>query len=175
MTQRGAPAPPAVTRPVRTAGMGGTIRPPYMPRHDGRTSYAAPEPPATSDPADDMLADAAGWPNLPEQGAAVPAWGTQADQAEDGTEARNASSHAPADADSFPLDAFFVPPDAPRSPNGYDATEHDAVSERIASRLEDLARFIRSRGVAELSGHETSDELTRLVAAVVTGFVTRET
>jgi hypothetical protein len=166
---RGTPVPPAVTRPVRTGGMQGAIRPPYLP---GGSSHTAAQPAAPPEPAaDDLLTEAAAWPSLPEQDTAAPAWGMDSHE---GDADSGAQTETAADADDFPLDAFFVPADATRSPSGYDVSEHDAISERTAGRLDDLARFIRLRGVTGLDAHQSSDELTRLITAVITGFVARE-
>jgi hypothetical protein len=108
------------------------------------------------------------WPHHAVQGAALPAW-------DDGTADGEAEEVAPSRGDqqltAFPLDAFFVPLDSSSVPNGYGEAEHRALAGRVADRLEELARALRQRGMPVLGAGGTSDELARLIAAVVAGFL----
>ncbi|HEX6309204.1 MAG TPA: hypothetical protein VFZ69_13500 [Longimicrobiales bacterium] len=72
---------------------------------------------------------------------------------------------------NFPLDAFIVPGGMARMPAGYE-TE---VAELVARRLDDLAQQLRSEGLAAL-GHDASDidELSRVFAAVIAGYLARD-
>ena len=74
-------------------------------------------------------------------------------------------------APEFPLDAFIIPEDAKRLPTGYDL-RHDE-SEHVAERLEQLARQVRTRGLAGLGSAAGSDELARVIAGAIADFVGR--
>jgi len=116
--------------------------------------WEEPAPPAR----DAAPGDDGSWPTLLEEGSAEPAW-------DNGEEI----SGGPAE---FPLDAFIIPEDSQRLPSGYEA-EHDAIAERVASRLDELARQVRARGLPQLGAAPGADELSRLIAAVVAGYVGR--
>jgi hypothetical protein len=128
-----------------------------LPAADDRGESRAAEPPP---PGGELLLSREEWDLLPEDGAALPAWGDE-DPVGDGDDAEEADGPA----GDFPLDAFFVPVDA-RSPSGYHS-EADAAAERLAARLEELARAIREHGIAALGAGADADALTRAVAAAV--------
>jgi hypothetical protein len=94
-----------------------------------------------------------------------------------GAEPDRADAEAGGDADApdgdFPLDAFFVPLDSQRVPTGYDEAEHREVAERVSGQLEELAKSIRTRGMTALGATPASDDLSKLIAAVVAGYYTR--
>lgn len=148
--------PPVLTRTVPEARPVSTpLMPPFVPRRatasqpianqaDGEEPRTAAEPDA--------------WPMAQEEGSAEPAW-------DNGEEIAG----GPAD---FPLDAFIIPEDTQRLPTGYDE-EHHAIAERVALRLDEIARRVRTGGLAELGAAPASDELTRLIATVVAGHLGR--
>jgi hypothetical protein len=103
---------------------------------------------------------------LPEQGAAMPQWSVEDRDSDE-------APPPPAPSAEFPLDAFFVPTDSHSVPAGY-GEEHGPVAERVAARLEDMAGAVRTQGLAALGGTGATDELTRLIAAVVAGYLARE-
>lgn len=70
----------------------------------------------------------------------------------------------------FPLDAFIVPAGVQNVPTGYDA-EH--VAQLVAHRLDVLARELRDGGLGALGNASSVDELSRVLAAIVTGYVAR--
>ncbi|HSJ30697.1 MAG TPA: hypothetical protein VK933_04635 [Longimicrobiales bacterium] len=70
----------------------------------------------------------------------------------------------------FPLDAFIVPAGVHHAPTGYDAD----VARRVALRLDELARQLRGDGLQSLGRTGSTDELSRVLAAIVTGFVARD-
>jgi hypothetical protein len=133
------------------------------------------------------------WPVEAEDGDAVPAW------SDDGAEDRAAASMGdsleeigellldeeasadPWDADTgpvdtgggrsdFPLDAFIVPAGVHHAPSGYDAD----VARRVALRLDEIARQLRGGGLQSLGRAHSTDELSRVLAAIVTGYVARD-
>ena len=71
--------------------------------------------------------------------------------------------------EDFPLDAFIVPAGAP-PPSGYESD----VAQKVAHRLDELARQLRSDGLAALGDAAGIDELSRVLAAVVTGYIARD-
>jgi hypothetical protein len=127
------------------------------------------------------------WPHLQEQGAAMPAW-------DDGSADEASAARTERPAAAFPLDAFFVPEHSRRVPAGYDEAEHREMAERLAGQLEALAGALRQRGMLALAGplpgaaplsgpslgaaspggSRGTDELGRLIAAVVAGYYARE-
>jgi hypothetical protein len=52
--------------------------------------------------------------------------------------------------------------------------EPPPVAERVASRLESLAAEVRASGIAALGAADDSDELSRLLAGVIAGFLARD-
>ncbi|HEX6132966.1 MAG TPA: hypothetical protein VFZ24_03215, partial [Longimicrobiales bacterium] len=70
----------------------------------------------------------------------------------------------------FPLDAFIVPGGTQRMPAGYE-TE---VAQLVARRLDDLAQQLRSDGLAALGHAHDVDELSRVFAAIIAGYVARD-
>lgn len=123
------------------------------------------------------------WPVAAPAGDAMPPWGNDGTSAEPPEE--SSAAHAPqtgqngiAEQDvpyvetdgpvpGFPLDAFIVPGGAAQLPEGYS----QEIGEAVADRLEALAGQIRTHGVESLGAGRDTDELARLVAALVTGFV----
>jgi hypothetical protein len=75
---------------------------------------------------------------------------------------------------SQPLD-LQEPSSQPRSEVsiGDDQWQQD-VTERVAARLEELAQEVRARGIAALGAAENADELSRLLAGVIAGFLARD-
>jgi hypothetical protein len=171
--------------------MKGGLRPPFMYRQqggppgravtaEGSPAAASPSPsmpvqapqpdssPAEPSPADDLRAEAGDWPEVPDLDAAVAAWVAEdeAGTPETGTQPESAAE--------FPLDAFYVPADAERLPNRDADGDRPTMQERIADRLETMAAAVRSEGLAALGTAGSADELTRLVAAVVAGYIARE-
>ncbi|HSK18178.1 MAG TPA: hypothetical protein VK912_03510 [Longimicrobiales bacterium] len=133
------------------------------------------------------------WPVEAEDGDAVPAWGEDVpeDRApapmEDSLEEigelllDEEASADPWAADrragdtgsgrpDFPLDAFIVPAGVHHAPTGYDAD----VARRVALRLDELARQLRGGGLQSLGRTHSTDELSRVLAAIVTGYVARD-
>lgn len=124
------------------------------------------------------------WPVAAPAGSAIPPWGDGM-SAEPPEESR--AAHVPqtgqngiieqdvpyVDTDGpvagFPLDAFIVPGGAAQLSERYS----QEISEAVADRLEALAAQIRTHGVESLGAGRDTDELARLVAALVTGFVSR--
>jgi hypothetical protein len=72
---------------------------------------------------------------------------------------------------TFPLDAFIVPSGVEHAPAGYDMAEVGTV---VAERLENLATQIREQGIAALGNTASADELSRVLGAIVTGYVSRK-
>jgi hypothetical protein len=52
---------------------------------------------------------------------------------------------------------------------------HPSVADRVAARLEDLAAEVRASGINALGAADDADELSRLLAGVVAGFMARDT
>jgi hypothetical protein len=77
---------------------------------------------------------------------------------------------AAGDAD-FPLNAFIVPAGVQRVPSGY---ENRDVARRVAHRLDELAQLLRAGGLGALGRADSIDELSRVLAAIVTGYVSRD-
>jgi hypothetical protein len=75
------------------------------------------------------------------------------------------------DAGTFPLNAFIVPAGVQHMPRGYDDTD---VAHRVAHRLDELAQQLRDGGLGALGTAGTVDELSRVLAAIVTGYVSRD-
>lgn len=96
---------------------------------------------------------------LAEEGAAMPVWDTHETLPQD----------QPAE---FPLDAFFIPEYA-RSVVTSAPGDGDEIAGRVAERLDELSRRVRERGLTALGETTDPDELTRLLAGVIAGFVTR--
>jgi hypothetical protein len=134
------------------------------------------------------------WPVEAEDGDAVPAWGI--DEGEDDPFEHDPSRYgeigemvlddvvrpdpwdvepegddAPARERDFPLNAFIVPAGVRHVPSGYDNGD---VAQRVAHRLDELARQLRSGGLRALGQAESADELSRVLAAIVTGYVSRD-
>lgn len=130
------------------------------------------------------------WPVDTEDGEAVPAWSEDVDDTADGRDADVfdeigellLDQVAPADPwdlepqeaeptprSEFPLDAFIVPAGV-QNVSGYRDTD---VAQRVAHRLDELARQLRDGGFSSLGSTATVDELSRVLAAVVTGYVAR--
>lgn len=157
-----APAAAAPLLPWEDAAPPAAAAPP-LPWEDAAAPAAAPAPPMPWEepappPASRLPAEEDMWPLLTEQGSAEPAW----DSGEE-------IAGGPAE---FPLDAFIIPEHAKRLPTGYEA-EHDALSERIAARLDQLAQELRTSGLGQLGASPSADELTRLIAGVVAGYLGR--
>src|SRR5690606_27677759 len=70
-----------------------------------------------------------------------------------------------ADPGSSPLDAFIVPAGVHHAPEGYDAE----VAQLVAHRLDELARELRASGLSALGSTSSVDDLSRVLAAIVTG------
>ncbi|MBR9988840.1 MAG: hypothetical protein KFH98_03735 [Gemmatimonadetes bacterium] len=73
----------------------------------------------------------------------------------------------PDDAAPFPLDAFIVPAGV-QNVSGYGDSD---VAQRVAHRLDELARRLRDDGLSSLGDTAGVDELSRVLAAIVTGYV----
>jgi hypothetical protein len=69
----------------------------------------------------------------------------------------------------FPLDAFIVPAGV-QSVSGYDDVD---VAHQVARRLDQLAQQLRDGGLRSLGETGTVDELSRVLASIVTGYVAR--
>jgi hypothetical protein len=135
------------------------------------------------------------WPVDADDGDAVPAW---SDEADDDADDRTAGDVVeafdeigellldevvavdpwdvevePDDIDDarsdFPLDAFIVPAGV-QNVGGY---SDDDVARQVAHRLDELARQLRDGGLPALGRTDTVDELSRVLAAIVTGYVAR--
>lgn len=178
--QRSLVPPPAVTRTAPVSDVTGLpLMPPFVAGRATPAASAPPEPepaPLELIEAEVMAPEPAGrvdaevaipvqapdetdlWPSLEEQGSAEPVWGDTDDEA----------GAAP----NFPLDAFIVPEDSDRVPSGYQK-DHVAQAERIAARLETLSRHVRAGGIAQLESFTTEDELTALIADVISGYLHR--
>jgi len=118
------------------------------------------EPSTASEQDDDDSVDSSGldgWNMLEEEGSAEPAYGDEAPLVDGGRE-------------EFPLDAFIIPEHSQRLPTGYEE-ELAHITERIAERLEDMARQIRARGIGSLGDTQDTDELSRIMAALIAGYV----
>jgi hypothetical protein len=98
-----------------------------------------------------------GWELLEEEGSAEPAYGDEVPLIDGGRE-------------EFPLDAFIIPEHSQRLPTGYEE-ELAAMGERVAERLEDIARQIRARGIGSFGDTHDTDELSRILAALIAGYV----
>jgi hypothetical protein len=118
------------------------------------------------------------WPVAAPAGSAMPPWGdgVSAEPPEESHAATaSKSGHSEEDVPyletdgpvaGFPLDAFIVPA---AQPGGF----NQEISGAVADRLEALARQIRMHGLESLGTGRDTDELARLVAALVSGFVSR--
>ena len=131
------------------------------------------------------------WPVDTDDGEAVPAWSEDVDDTADLQDADVfgeigellLDQVAPADPwdrepeqetepqprSEFPLDAFIVPAGV-QNVSGYRDAD---VAQRVAHRLDELARQLRDGGFSSLGSTATVDELSRVLAAVVTGYVAR--
>lgn len=132
------------------------------------------------------------WPVDTEDGEAVPAWSDDADDSVDHMDAgvfdeigellldqvapadpwdrEPDLDQAPAARSEFPLDAFIVPAGV-ENVSGY---RDDDVARRVAHRLDELAQQLRDGGFSSLGSTASVDELSRVLAAVVTGYVARD-
>jgi hypothetical protein len=73
--------------------------------------------------------------------------------------------------DSFFADAF-LPPGAMQPTDAADEQHAERImAERVAERLDDLSRMIRENGLGALGGSLHPDQLSRVLAAVVAGYV----
>jgi hypothetical protein len=79
-----------------------------------------------------------------------------------------AYGHAPL-ADAATVSAETAPP-----PVAPESAVRPPVAERVATRLESLAAEVRTSGIAALGAADDSDELSRLLAGVITGFLARD-
>jgi hypothetical protein len=121
------------------------------------------------------------WPVAAPAGSAMPPWGdgVSAEPPEESHAATaSKSGHSEEDVPyletdgpvaGFPLDAFIVPGGAAQLPEGYS----QEIRAAVADRLEALARAIRTDGIDTLSAGRDVDELARLVAALVAGYMSR--
>jgi hypothetical protein len=118
----------------------------------------------TDDEADDRTADDAGQAFdeigelLLDEVVPVDPWDVEAEP-DDGDEVRS----------DFPLDAFIVPAGV-QNVGGYD---DDDVARQVAHRLDELARQLRAGGLRALGSTDSVDELSRVLAAIVTGYLAR--
>lgn len=118
----------------------------------------------TDDEADDRTADDAGQAFdeigelLLDEVVPVDPWDVDAEP-DDGDEVRS----------DFPLDAFIVPAGV-QNVGGYD---DDDVARQVAHRLDELARQLRAGGLRALGSTDSVDELSRVLAAIVTGYLAR--
>lgn len=135
------------------------------------------------------------WPVDADDGDAVPVWTDEADERADDDAADEVDEISellldevapvdpwdveaePDDVDDvddarsdFPLDAFIVPAGV-QNVSGYD---DDDVARQVAHRLDQLARQLRDGGLRALGGTDSVDELSRVLAAIVTGYVARD-
>ena len=132
-----------------------------------------------------------GWPVDAEDGDTVPAWSDESGDDAGSDASRDADSYddigellleeevptdpwdiepepdEPGSRSDFPLDAFIVPAGVHHLPAGYDA----AVAQKVAHRLDEMARRLRDGGLATLGSTDSVDELSRVLAAIVTGYV----
>jgi hypothetical protein len=77
-------------------------------------------------------------------------------------------------ADSPVPDSAPVSDEPAEAQAGYGLLERRLVTERVATRLETLAAEVRISGLAALGAADDSDELSRLLAGVITGFLARD-
>jgi hypothetical protein len=118
----------------------------------------------TEDEADDLTADDAGQAFdeigelLLDEVVPVDPWDVEAEP-DDGDDVRS----------DFPLDAFIVPAGV-QNVGGYD---DDDVARQVAHRLDELARQLRAGGLRALGSTDSVDELSRVLAAIVTGYLAR--
>jgi hypothetical protein len=131
------------------------------------------------------------WPVDAEDGDAVPAWSDEpAEELDDDTSPADEIGELlldevvpadpwdrepepdedPAPRSDFPLDAFIVPAGVP----GLSGFADDDLARRVAVRLDELARGLRDDGLRSLGSAGSVDELSRVLAAIVTGYVSRE-
>jgi hypothetical protein len=134
------------------------------------------------------------WPVDADVGDAVPAWSDETDDEADRTADDAAQTFGeigellldevvpvdpwdveaePDDVDDvrsdFPLDAFIVPAGV-QNVGGYDDID---VARQVAHRLDELARQLRAGGLRALGSTDSVDELSRVLAAIVTGYLAR--
>ncbi|MGQ0563148.1 MAG: hypothetical protein ACT443_14900 [Gemmatimonadota bacterium] len=155
-----APLPPVTSQPGAASGMSGG--------RDGRMAPPFPGKPAVAAAAlvEEETAD--------EEGTAEPMF--EADVFE--TEAVLAElSHAAHPAEEFPLDAFIIPEQTDRLPNGVErkplaeASIHTPVSE-LADRLEKLSHRLRVEDAdAVIARLATGDRLDALLAGLLAGYL----
>ena len=77
---------------------------------------------------------------------------------------------------SFPLDAFIIPPDAKRLPKGLEHAEEVQleVAEELARRLEAIAQRLRREGFTGLLHPDTNQEpVDTLIAGVLAGYLSQ--
>jgi hypothetical protein len=130
-------------------------------------------PPAPAGAADDL--SPADFPWLPGDAPDVTGAGPQdpADHADHADHAAGASIHTPFSSppDSFFADAFFSP-GAMQSTDTADEQHADRImAGLVAERLDDLSRQIREHGFSALVGSLDPDQLSRVLAAVVAGYM----
>lgn len=134
------------------------------------------------------------WPVEAEDGDAVPAWGDEGEEDDvfehdlsrfgdigemvlddvvrpDPWDVEPEGDDATSGERDFPLNAFIVPAGVRHVPSGYDNGD---VAQRVAHRLDELARQLRIGGLRALGQAESADELSRVLAAIVTGYVSRD-
>lgn len=169
----GAPPPPAFTRatPARAAPTAASARaepsllPPFVRRRG--TDYAEPThaaPAAAASAAEELAADgaAAAYSATPDVASTA---GTATAEARPGLVAPpDERPDSPAAGDLMPWDVT-ADLDATAPP----AVDESAdVAERVAARLDEIARQIRAGGIAALDEAAQADELGRVIAAAVT-------
>jgi hypothetical protein len=128
------------------------------------------------------------WPVEADDGSAVPAWDNGDESADDDDALDDIGELlldevVPADpwdtepepdepdSEPFPLDAFIVPAGV----TGVSRAGDDEVALRVAHRLDELARRLRDDGLGSLGRTSGVDELSRVLAAIVTGYVAGDT
>jgi hypothetical protein len=162
----------------------GSLAPPVAWEFEAMTTPDYTPPRSIHDPQHDS------WPVEAEDGTAIPAWssgdeddtpGADVSHDENGEMTLDEGARPdpwdlkpeddqPAGGD-FPLNAFIVPAGVPHVPSGYGDRE---VARRVAHRLDELARQLRAAGLGSLGTTNSVDELSRVLAAIVTGYVARD-
>ncbi len=148
-------------------------------------SQAQSGPVVTAEQSDSTRSDLDDWESAidPNGGQALPGWGDDAvgdafsppPQLDD----EGAVMAEPESADqAFPLDAFFIPPDAKRLPKGLEHAEelHVEIAEALAKRLEGVAQRLRREGFTGLLHPADDDEpIDTLLAGLLAGYLADRT
>jgi hypothetical protein len=130
--------------------------------------------------------DAEPWAGTPEPAPQAPgddpapwdtpdAWAESVEEHPDVGPAEPDTSGAPSGAlpEAFFADAFYTPHMIEQSEVDDARDAEQVMAEQVAERLADLSRQIRERGFSALAETVDPDQLSRIIAGIVAGFVAR--